>query len=108
MDQWQYDLAAAKQSFKTGGIDDQPTWTTNVSVAHRYSASLDELMNHLPIMVASDSEPARRAYFEKVVQELIRLAYVHTRVGQLSQQPTEPAIANIGQMIKQLAVWLRI
>lgn len=112
MDHWQYQLAAAKQNVKTTGAYDEPTWTANLSLAQRYSATLTEQLSHLPTMVRVESEPARRAYFDKVVQELIRIAYVQARVAQLSEQPTaqpeQQPVANIGQMIKQLAMWLRI
>lgn len=108
MENWQYDLTAAQQSTKTIGANDYPNWVNNLTLAQQYTANIDELLTKLPMMMDVTSQPARQAYFDSVVKELIRLAYVQARIAQLSNQSIKPDVGATAQRIQQLSHWLRL
>lgn len=108
MENWQYDLTAAKQFTKTIGANDYPNWVNNLTLAQQYTANIDELLTKLPMMIDVNSQPARQVYFDSVVKELIRLAYVQARIAQLSNRSVEPDVRATAQRIQQLAHWLRL
>ena len=108
MNNWQYDLTAAQQSTKTIGANDYPNWVNNLTLVQQYTANIDGLLTKLPMMMDVTSQPARQIYFDSVVKELIRLAYVQARIAQLSNRSVEPDIRATTQRIQQLAQWLRL
>ena len=108
MNNWQYELAAAKQTANVDESGAQPAWLGNVTLAQQYGAHIDELLTKLPMMIQVTSQPARQAYFDTVVKELIHLTYVQARIAQLSGKPIDPTVDHTAALIKQLADWLQV
>lgn len=116
MENWQYDLKAAKQSGEDIPPEQSPRWSGRTSLAHRYNAELEHLLSTLPIIIRLENESARRVYLNTVMKALIRAAYVQGRAMQLSdtlptaeRQSTITAIFDqTADTIRKITSWLRL